>query len=101
MNFLFLVNHDASAKTTDLDRVLTGYADSRHGLLEATCVQYAGGRISEEKRKIDLYVWLDVEADGSISARAYRVLGNQETRLWVCGLLGIEPEIVKNIQAAA
>jgi hypothetical protein len=101
MNFLFLVNHDASAKTTDLDRVLTGYEDPRHGLLEATCVQYAGGRIREEKRKIDLYVWLDFELSKQIPFHKYLVFGNRDRRHEACGLLGIDPQKIKDVPTAA
>jgi hypothetical protein len=101
MNFLFLVNHDTSAKSDDLDRVLTGFENPRMGILEPTCTQYSLGRIRNEKVKIDLYVWLDFQSDGSISTREYRVLGNPESRQWVCSLLGIEPSRVRNIPSAA
>jgi hypothetical protein len=101
LNFLFLVNHDTSAGAADLDRVLTGYENSRKGILDPTRVSYAGERIRSEKTKIDLFVWLDYENDEKMSFRSYRVLGNPDSRLWVCGLLGIEPSIVKNIPCAA
>ena len=101
MNFLFLVNHDTSAKPVDLDRVLTGYENPRMDMFEPTCVQYSAGRICNEKREIDLYVWLDFDQTGAIRSREYRVLGNPQSRQWVCGLLGIEPSIVKSIPSAA
>lgn len=101
MNFLFLVNHDTSAGAMDLDRVLTAFEDPRGEILEPTSVQCAGGRIAEERRKIDLYVWFDFEANGTIRSRGYRVPGNPESRRWVCGLLGVTPDIVRNIPSAA
>lgn len=101
MNFLFLMNHDTGAGPVDLDRVLTGFENPRAGVLDPTCVQYSAGRIRQEKTKIDLYVWLDFQRDGQIRFREYRVLGNQESRQWVCSLLGIEPSIVKNFPSAA
>ena len=101
LNFLFLANHDTSARPEDLDRVLTGFENPRLGILEPTCIQFAGGRILREKTRIDLYVWIDFQSDGTIRSREYRVLGNWETRQWVCGLLGIDPGLVKNIPSAA
>ena len=101
MNFLFLVNHDTSARPEDLDRVLTGFENPRMGILDPTCVRFSQGRISQEKGKIDLYVWLDIQSDGQIRSREYRVLGNPESRQWVSSLLGIEPSRVRNIPSAA
>jgi hypothetical protein len=100
LNFLFLVNHDTSARPEDLDRVLTGFENPRRGILDPTCVQFSQGRILAEKGKIDLYVWLDFQ-EGQLRSRAYRVLGNPESRQWVCGLLGIEPANVRTIPTAA
>lgn len=100
MNFLFLVNHDTSARSEDLDRVLTGFENPRKGILDPTCVEFSQGRIFNEKGKVDLYVWLDV-LDGQVRSSEYRVLGNPESRQWVCGLLGIEPSKVRNIPSAA
>lgn len=100
LNFLFLVNHDTSARPEDLDRVLTGFENRRSGILDPTCVQFSQDRIFHEKGKIDLYVWLDFQ-EGQLRSRAYRVLGNPESRQWVCGLLGIEPAVVRIIPTAA
>ncbi len=99
-NFLVLVNHDPSARPEDLDRVLTGYEDPLHGCFEQTCVQFSEGRIRKEKRRIDLYVWMDF-----LKAHSFRVrrlfFGNPETRDSVCKLLGIDSEEVKMIPPAA
>jgi hypothetical protein len=97
LNFLFLVNHETSAKSEDLDRVLTGYENPRMGLFDPTCVQFSEGRIREEKYKIDLYVWFD----GRINSREYRVLGNPKTQERVCDLLKIDSDQVKNFSSAA
>jgi hypothetical protein len=97
LNFLFLVNHDTSAKPEDLDRVLTGYENPRKGLFEPTCVQFSDGRIREEKHNIDLYVWFD----GRICSREYRVLGNPKTQERVCDLLKIDLALVKKLSTAA
>lgn len=101
MNFLFLVNHDTSARPEDLDRVLTGYESPRAGILDSTCSQFSQGRIRTEKGRIDLYVWLDLGRNGEILSREYRVLGNPESRPWVCALLGIEPSRIRMIPTAA
>ena len=100
LNFLFLVNHDTSAKPDDLDRVLTGYENPRMGLFEPTCVQYSAGRLRNEKSQIDLYVWLGMKGAGNPS-REYRVLGNPSTQKQVCELLKIDPAQIKNLPPAA
>jgi hypothetical protein len=101
LNFLFLINHDTSAKPEDLDRVLTGFENPRRGILEPTCAPFSEGRIRLEKTKIDLYVWLDWEPAHEMNGREYKVLGNPETRLRVCELLRIEPSRVRIIPSAA
>ena len=50
LNFLFLVNHDTSAKPEDLDRVLTGFEIPCSGV-RSTCAQFSEGQIREEKHK--------------------------------------------------
>jgi hypothetical protein len=99
LNFLFLVNHDTSAKPADLDRVLTGYEDPLHGCFSRTCEQFSEGRIREEK-KIDLYLWVDFLKPDSIRPRRF-FFGNPETRGRVCDLLHIDPAQIKNIPPAA
>jgi hypothetical protein len=100
LNFLFLVNHDTSAKPEDLDRVLTGYEDPLHGRFDRTCVQFSDGRIRAEKKTIDLYVWMDFLKPDWIRPRRF-FFGNPETRKAVCDLLRIDPEKIKNIPPAA
>jgi hypothetical protein len=99
LNFLFFVNHDTSARSEDLDRVLTGYENPRQGQFDRTCGQFSEGRIGEEKFRVDLYVWLDV-LDGRIRSQ-YRVLGNPQTRQQVCGLLNLNPSQIKHFPPAA
>jgi hypothetical protein len=101
LNFLVLMNHDTSARSEDLDRVLTGFEDPRHGNFERTCEQFSDGRIREEKSKIDLYVWADILKDGRFRAREYRVLGNPATQTQVCDLLQIDRNQVTQIPPAA
>ena len=100
LNFLFLVNHDTSAKPEDLDRVLTGYENPLHGGFDPTCMQFSQGRIREEKMQIDLYVWMDSKKPNQIRMRR-RFFGNPDTRESVCNLLSIDPAQVKNIPPAA
>lgn len=103
LNFLFLVNHETSAGPVDLDRVLTGREDPRHGLFDLTCEQFSEGRIQSEKHKIDLYVWLELDLvkNGKRRSTEYRVCGNPKTQEQVCGLLGIDPASVRDISSAA
>jgi hypothetical protein len=100
LNFLFLVNHDISAQPEDLDRVLTGYEDPLHGRLDPTCLQFSEGRIREEKRQIDLYVWMDFRKPDQIRLRRL-FFGNMDTRESVCDLLSIDSSLIKNIPPAA
>jgi len=103
LNFLFLVNHETSAGPGDLDRVLTGREDPRHGIFDLTCEQFSDGRIRLEKHEIDLYVWfeLDLLKNGKLRSTEYRVCGNPKTQEQVCGLLGIDPAKVRDISSAA
>ena len=100
LNFLFLVNHDTSARPEDLDRVLTGCENPRNGLFDRTCAQFSDGRIREEKYKVDLYVWLDL-LNGQIRSREYRVLDNPKTQQRVCDLLNVDLAQVKQFPPAA
>jgi hypothetical protein len=100
LNFLFMVNHDTSAKPEDLDRVLTGYEDPLHGRFDPTCLQFSAGRIREEKCKIDLYVWLDFLKPDQLRIRRY-FFGNPNTQHAVCDLLQLDPSGIKNIPPAA
>ncbi|MGO9318092.1 MAG: hypothetical protein ACLPXT_01735 [Terracidiphilus sp.] len=103
LNFLFLFNHESSAGPVDLDRVLTGREDPRHGLYDLTCEQFSEGRIRLEKHRVDLYVWfeLDLLKKGKRRSTEYRVCGNPKTQEQVCSLLGIDPATVKDISSAA
>lgn len=100
LNFMVLVNHDTSAQYKDLVSVLTGYWDPLGGCLDRTHSQFSEGRIKEEKKKIDLYVWLHVHEDGTLDKGSF-FLGNPETRVAVCDLLGIDPARIKDIPSAA
>jgi hypothetical protein len=97
LNFLFLVNHDTSARSKDLDRVLTGLEDPRGGCFDPTCTQFSDGRIRHEKGAIDLYVWLDLLKDGRLGSKEYRVLGNPKTQTTICDLLDIDSSSIKYI----
>ena len=99
-NFLFVVNHDTSARYEDLLRVLTGYEDPLHGVYDLTCAQFSEGRIREEKKEIDLYIWTNSTKSGDLRPPSY-YFGNWESRTSVCNLLGIDPARVKNIPPAA
>jgi hypothetical protein len=99
-NFLVLVNHDPNARPEDLDRVLTGYEDPMHGGFDQTCIQFSEGRIREEKKRIDLYVWVDFLKADSVRVRRL-FFGNPETQTAVCELLELDPENVNMIPPAA
>jgi hypothetical protein len=100
LNFLVLVNHDTGAKYEDLVSILTGYWDPLRGIFDRTHMQFSEGRIRQEKKRIDLYVWMDIRTDGSLG-KEFLFFGNLETRSSVCDLLGIDPARVKDIPPAA
>lgn len=100
LNFLFLVNHDSSAKPADLDRVLTGMEDPLHGCFDPTCMEFSEGRIREEKKRIDLYLWMDSVKPGQLAIRRMH-FGDSSTQQRVCELLKIDPKSVKQIPPAA
>lgn len=96
-NFLALVNRDEGAKREDLVSVLTGYWDPLHGKFERTHTSYSEGRIREEKRKIDLYLWLQPSNDGGLRCKSL-FFGNDERKGRICALLGLNPEKVRLIR---
>lgn len=95
LNFLVLVNHDKAAKREDLVSVLTGKWDPLHGMHDATHAQYSNGRIREEKREIDLYLWVDSFAEHEPFKCRLVFFGNDKTRDRVCNMLEIDPTVVK------
>jgi len=96
LNFLVLVNRGKSAKREDLTSVLTGYWDPLHGVFQETDSAYSDGRIREEKRKIDLYIWMEPSHEGPLKAKLY-FFGNDGNRERVCSLLKLDPQKVKVI----
>lgn len=71
LNFLVLVNRDRSARRRDLVSVLTGYWDPLKERFEETHKHFSEGRIKEEKRKIDLYAWLEPDSEGQLIPKGY------------------------------
>ncbi|HVZ85135.1 MAG TPA: hypothetical protein VG893_15780 [Terracidiphilus sp.] len=100
LNFLVLVNHDTSARYKDLVSVLTGYWDPLGGDFDRTHLQFSEGRIREDKKQIDLCVWLEIRKDGTLG-RDHLFFPNPDTRVEVCGILDIDPEKVRDIPPAA
>jgi hypothetical protein len=96
LNFLVLVNRDRAAKREDLVSVLTGCWDPLHGILEKTHTAYSGGRIREEKRRVDLYVWMEASGDSSLKATLF-FFGNDGSKEQVCNLLGLDSKDAKVI----
>lgn len=96
LNFLVLVDRDRAAKREDLVSVLTGYWDPLHGIFEKTHTGYSEGRIREEKRRVDLYVWMEPSSDGSMKDTLL-FFGNDKNKEQVCNLLGLDPKKAKVI----
>jgi hypothetical protein len=58
-NVLAIVNHDEMCGFNDLLAVVTGNFYVENGSAAPIYRQFSHGRIREEKRKIDLFIWLD------------------------------------------
>lgn len=58
-NVLSLVNHDEMCGFNDLLAILTGNFYAENGAIHQIYRQFSHGRIREEKRRIDLFIWLD------------------------------------------
>jgi hypothetical protein len=106
LNILFLVNHDtgagndASVSYKDLIRTLTGFEDPLNGRFDLTCAQFSEGRISREKGRIDVYLWMDVTKQGSLGKVRY-LFGNPDSRQMACDLLRLDPARIVEIPPAA
>jgi hypothetical protein len=100
LNFLVLINRDTHARYGDLISVATGYWDPLNGNYDLTHGQYSEGRIREEKKKIDLYVWIDIKRDGTMGLPHF-FFGNPETTNTVCQIIEVDPQKIFTIQTAA
>ncbi|KFI22276.1 hypothetical protein [Nitrosococcus oceani] len=58
-NVLALVNHDEMCGFNDVLAVVTGNFYAENGAAHPIYRQFSHGRIREEKRRIDLFIWLD------------------------------------------
>ena len=58
-NILAVVNHDDKSGINDLRETLTGIFHGADGSRTVTMPQISEGRIKDEKRRIDLYLWFD------------------------------------------
>ena len=95
LNILVLVNHDKAAKREDLVSVLTGKWDPLHGISDKTHTQYSEGRIREEKREIDLCLWIDsLSTERPFECRLC-FTGNDKTRGRICELFALDPDKMK------
>jgi hypothetical protein len=91
-NVLAFVNYEEICDVGDLLAVLTGnfYADdgSRHPIYR----QYSEGRIREEKKRVDLYLWLDANGED----RFVFTETSPQHHVLLCRCFGTAPEeIVK------
>lgn len=61
-NILVMVNHDDSSGPSDLYETVTGHFLSNDGTHHPTMLRVSEGRIREEKQKIDLFIWIDIDS---------------------------------------
>jgi hypothetical protein len=89
-NVLVLANSDRLCKFADLLAVLEGNFYAEDGIVEPIYKQYSEGRIRDEKRTIDLYVWRDDWAGCDGRERLFFNRGSKHYQT-LCGLLSSDP----------
>jgi hypothetical protein len=89
-NILVFANSDRTCSFADLLAVLEGNFYCEGGAAEPIYKQYSEGRIKEEKRTIDLYVWKD---DWPGCQRRESLFFNRGSKHYqtLCGLLDSDP----------
>jgi hypothetical protein len=94
-NVLVFVNHDLHAGVQDLVSVLTGNAHTDRGSVLPWYCAYSEGRIREEKERIQLYLWIDVDEP---EPRKFWMQSNEAHHLTLCRCLGIDPALIKQLR---
>jgi hypothetical protein len=92
-NILMFVNHADASGFGDLRETLTGVFHAEGGGTFPTLTHISDGWISEARRKIDLYVWIDRK-----TSRVQGYLFNELEPQYVstiCDLLGLDPNKIE------
>jgi hypothetical protein len=79
----------------DLVSVLTGNAYTDRGSVLPWYHVYSEGRIREEKERIHLYLWIDVDEP---EPRKFWMQSNEAHHLTLCRYLGIDPALIKQLR---
>jgi len=93
-NVLAFVNHDLHAGVQDLVSVLTGNAYTDSGSILPWYRAYSEGRIRQEKERIHLYLWIDVDEP---EPRKFWMQSHEAHHLALCAYLGIDAAQIKQI----
>ncbi len=93
LNVLAFVNHDKKCGFLDLLGVITGDFFSEGGGRHPIFVKYSNGRIKEEKRKIDFYLWID---DFKPERFLFSDLSDKKTEK-LCSYFGMNIKEIKEI----
>ncbi len=94
-NVLTLVNHDKNYGLNDLIEIVTGNFYSENGDVDPISKQYSEGRIKEEKKRIDLYIWLD---DHKPDRMLYSQT-NENHHLKLCEAFNVDPNSIQQIDS--
>lgn len=89
LNILAYVNHDNKSNYNDLRETVTGYFHAADGTKHPTMMHIAEGRIGESKRRIDAFLWFDVE-NGRMTGAVINTVHSERLRR-TCALLQIDP----------
>lgn len=93
-NILAIVNHDTRySDFRTLRRTVTGKFYTDEGKGYPICCRYSEGRIKDEKREIDLYLW--VEHDKIV----YCLFAGKDNKAYadLCAYLGLNPKEIEEI----
>ena len=90
-NILVFVNHDEMAGWPDLYEILSGYASTDKGeLLNLGHGYIANIWLGDDRKKIDLYLWLDAKERG-VDGRQIFGQGDHKLLQSVCDLMKVIP----------
>jgi hypothetical protein len=88
-NIVVFVNWADASHFRDLDETLTGYLQLSDGSTTPTMLKVSEGRMRDEKRRIDAYVWFD--GNRRKVEGIFLTQSDMSHRDAVCSWLGVDP----------
>lgn len=94
-NVLALVNNDIMCGSLDLIGVVTGHLLLDGGGSAPIYTNYSEGRIRDEKRRVDLYLWYDPRKANQMFFNMF----DRRHLVHVSRLFGVDPEVIPMVGA--